>query len=134
MSKNVRDSYIQYRQDPDNDDNLLSHFCSKYGFDLSAVRKQLVDDKDIENDILVARREMYAKRMKKIDDALFKSAEQGDTRAADLLYRRFDGWNPKIVEETNNFYNFADIAKKVARKYGPTRSVTMVRKESDGEA
>jgi hypothetical protein len=72
--------------------------------------------------------------MQKIDDALFKSAESGDVRAADLLYRRFDGWNPKIVEETNNFYNFADIAKKVAKNTKPTRSVKITRDIPDGEA
>jgi len=49
--------------------------------------------------------------MAKIDHALFRAAEAGDTKAADLLYRRFDGWNPKIVEETNNYYNFADMVK-----------------------
>jgi hypothetical protein len=54
--------------------------------------------------------------MSKIDAALFRAAESGDTKAADLLYRRFDGWNPKIVEETNNYYNFTDMVKGMRKK------------------
>jgi len=116
----IRDRYIQYRTDPDNDIHSLSHFCTRYGFSLSDVKQTLHGDKQLENDILDARRNKYAKRMQKIDDALFKSAEDGDTKAADLLYRRFDGWNPKIVEQNNNFYNFTDIVKEL-RNNEPTK-------------
>jgi hypothetical protein len=65
--------------------------------------------------------------MQNIDEALFRSAEKGDTRAADLLYRRFDGWNPKIVQETNNFYSFADIIKAAAKSTKPKASQTITR-------
>jgi hypothetical protein len=54
--------------------------------------------------------------VKALDKALFKAAKCGDTKAADLLYRRFDGWNPKIVEETNNYYNFTDMVKGLRKK------------------
>lgn len=128
----LRETYVQYRTNPDNDVNSLSHFCTRHGYSLDEVNAALSDDKHLEKDILDARRDKYAKRMQKIDDALFKSAEHGDTRAADLLYRRFDNWNPKIVEETNNFYNFADIVKRVSEKRKPTRSVK--RELIDGEA
>ena len=116
MSKPIREAYIQYRTNPDTDKNSLSHFCTRYGFSLSEARSVLTGDKELENDVLLARRAKYATRMQKIDDALFESAEKGDTRAADLLYRRFDGWNPKMVEETNNFYSFTDIIKSAATK------------------
>jgi hypothetical protein len=72
--------------------------------------------------------------MAKIDDALFKAAERGDTKAADLLYRRFDGWNPKIVEENNNFYNFAELVKKIAKDTPPQKSSVIIRDlPDDGE-
>jgi hypothetical protein len=61
--------------------------------------------------------------MLKIDDAMFRAAKSGDTKAADLLYRRFDGWNPKIVEENNHFYNFTDLIKRAAKKTKPSGSV-----------
>lgn len=128
----IRDTYIQYRTNPDNDVNSLSHFCTRHGFVLEEVRTALTNDPLLEKDILDARRQKYAQRMQKIDDALFKSAERGDTRAADLLYRRFDGWNPKIVEETNNFYSFTDIIKRAAKGMSPKRSMKK-RTIPDGE-
>ena len=127
MGMTIRDSYIQYSTNPDNDVNSLSHFCTRYGFALDEVKEVLNGDRNLEQDVLDARRAKYADRMKKIDDALFKSAEEGDTKAADLLYRRFDGWNPKIIEETNNFYNFAEIAKRVAQEHEPSGTIRKTR-------
>lgn len=115
MSESIRDKYIQYRTDPDNDQKHDSFFCSSHGISLDELRELKLRDKKLARDILHARRDKYAKRMAKIDEALFRAAESGDTKAADLLYRRFDGWNPKIVEETNNYYNFADLVKGVQK-------------------
>jgi hypothetical protein len=125
MSMSIRDKYVQYRTDPDNDEKSLSHFVTKFGYSLDEAKDALKHDKSLEKDILDARRKKYAKRMQKIDDALFRSAETGDTRAADLLYRRFDGWDPKVVEQTNNFYNFTDIVREV---HDANKSVPMKRK------
>jgi hypothetical protein len=111
MSKSVRDKYIQYRTNPDNDEKSDAFFCTSHGVSLDELKEMFIDDTKLSRDILHARRDNYAKRMNKIDEALFKAAEMGDHKAADLLYRRFDGWNPKIVEETNNYYNFADMVK-----------------------
>ncbi len=133
MSTSIRDKYIQYRTDPNNDDKSMSHFCTLHGLTLVVVRDILEGDKNLEKDILEARRAKYASRMQKIDDALIEAAEGGDTKAADLVYRRFDGWNPKIVEETNNFYNFAEIAKRVAKQTQPTRTVIKRELPDDGE-
>ncbi len=129
----VRERYIQYRTHPDNDKHSLSHFCTRFGFSLSDVRAVLFGDKHLEKDILESRRNKYAARMQKIDDALFDSAEKGDTRAADLLYRRFDGWDPKLISETNNFYNFSDIIKSAAKKLEPVRTI-IKRSIPDGAA
>ena len=116
MSDSVRDKYIQYKIDPDNDGKSDSFFCTVHGISLDELRAMKEQDKLLSRDILHARREKYSKRMTKIDEALFKAAEGGDTKAAELLYRRFDGWNPKIVnEETNNYYNFADMVKGIRR-------------------
>jgi hypothetical protein len=99
----IRDNYVLYRTNPDNDEHSLSHFATSFGYTIEEVKNVLRGDKTIEKEILDARRTKYARRMQKIDDALFRSA--------DLLYRRFDGWDPKVVEQTNNFYNFTDIVK-----------------------
>lgn len=116
VSKSVRDMYVQYRTNPDNEDKNDSHFCTLHGVSPDELREIKKSDSSLHKDILSARRNHYAQKMTKIDEALFKAAEGGDTKAADLLYRRFDGWNPKIVEETNNYYNFADMVKGIHKK------------------
>ena len=116
MGNLVRDNYIQYRSNPDNDDKSDAYFCTSHQISLDELQELIKQDKKLQVDILKARRSTYAKRMKKIDAALFRAAEAGDCKAADLLYRRFDGWNPKIVEETNNYYNFTDMVKGLRAK------------------
>lgn len=115
MGNSVRDTYIQYRTNPDNDEKSDAYFCTSHGISLDELQELIRNDRKLQIDILKSRRATYAKRMTKIDAALFKAAEGGDTKAADLLYRRFDGWNPKIVEETNNYYNFADMVKGIRK-------------------
>jgi hypothetical protein len=115
MGSSVRDKYIQYRTNPDNDDKSDAYFCTSNSISLDEINELRAQDKKLFQDILKARRETYARKMAKIDAALFQAAECGDTKAADLLYRRFDGWNPKIIEETNNYYNFADMVKGIQK-------------------
>ena len=111
MSDTVRDKYIQYRTNPDNDEKSDAYFCTSNCISLDEIQELKSQDKKLFADILKSRRNTYAKRMSKIDHALFRAAEAGDTKAADLVYRRFDGWNPKIIVETNNDYNFSDMVK-----------------------
>ena len=78
MSKSIRDKYIQYRTNPDNDDKSDSHFCTSHEISLDELREMQKTDNRLSRDILQARRETYSQRMSKIDNALFRSAEQGD--------------------------------------------------------
>ena len=118
--KNIMDSYVLFRSNPDNDDKADSLFCTHFTISLETLKKLKKQFKKWAKRSLDARREMYAGQMIAVDEALFTAAKRGDTKAADLLYRRFDSWNPKIVEQTNNFYNFTDIVKE-ARKNEPTK-------------
>lgn len=115
VSMTVRDKYILFRTNPDNDERSDSFFCTQNDVSLDEVNAMKSSDQRLYEDILKGRRAQYAKRMSKIDAALFRAAEGGDTKAADLLYRRFDGWNPKIVEENNHYYNFSDMVKGVKK-------------------
>ena len=52
--------------------------------------------------------------MLEVDDAMFAKAASGSVSAAELLYKRWDGWNPKSVEiNDNRTYTFLDIVKKM---------------------
>ena len=107
------DKYIAFKANPGNDRKDDSFFCSESGVSLLELKREKKAHKDWGKSALNLRREFYAEKMVEIDQALFIAAKNGDTKAADLLYRRFDGWNPKIVEQNNNFYNFADLVKGI---------------------
>jgi hypothetical protein len=113
MERSLIETYILYRSNPDNDDKADSLFISSFGFSLKDLRKAKRQNKDWASKVLDARRKLYAEHILGVDKALFQAAKAGDTKAADLLYRRFDNWNPRIVEQTNNYYNFADIVKEL---------------------
>jgi len=113
MERSLIDTYILYKTNPDNDGKNDSFFVSSFGFSLPELRKAKRQHKDWAQKVLDARRARYAEQIGDVDKALFQAAKCGDTKAADLLYRRFDGWNPRIVEQNNNFYNFSDIVKEL---------------------
>lgn len=119
VERSLIDTYILYRANPDNDDKADTFFASTFGFSVKDVRKAKREDKGWAKKALELRRERYAENIMSVDKAMFQAAKAGDTKAADLLYRRFDGWNPRVVEQTNNYYNFADIVKEIK---GPKRA------------
>ena len=56
--------------------------------------------------IKAERRKLYAHQILKIDSAMLRAAEKGDTAAAKIMYERFDGWVPttaiKNIEEKSD--------------------------------
>ena len=116
MDRTLIETYVLYRINPENDEKNDSFFASSFGFSLKELRKEKRLNKGWGKEVLTKRRERYAEHIVGIDKALFKAAKCGDTKAADLLYRRFDSWNPKIVEQTNNFYSFSELVKRIHTK------------------
>lgn len=104
-------AYIIYKSDPENDSKKDTHFCQEQGIPYPEFLKIKNKNPKWARDALDLRRESYSGKMTDIDAALFTAAIGGDTKAAELIYRRFDGWNPKIIEQTNNYYNFAELVK-----------------------
>jgi len=128
----IIDLYIAFKANPGNDKKDDAFFCSDTGVSLSELRREKKHHRNWAKSALNLRREHYAEKMVEIDKALFIAAKNGDTKAADLLYRRFDGWNPKVVEQTNNFYNFADLVKGIkdaGTQQG--RRTTVIRKSEE---
>lgn len=110
----VLKTYIYFKANPENDSKKDTLFCQEHSIvykDLQGIKKA---NPDWRKNALDLRRETYAEKMTDVDEALFAAAIGGDTKAADLLYRRFDGWDPKVAAVTNNYYNFADLVKDAA--------------------
>jgi len=113
MERSIIETYILYKTNPDNDSKNDSFFASTFGFSLKDLRVAKRQRPQWSKDVLAARRTRYAEDIGDIDKAILQAAKCGDTKAADLFYRRFDGWNPRVVEQTNNYYNFAEIVKGI---------------------
>ena len=107
--------YVEWRSNPDNDNKQDSSFASSQSISAETLTSFLSETKiNWREEILTTRRNTYKEHMTKIDDALFKKAKEGDVRAAELLYKRFDGWSPKLVEiNDNRRYTFLDIMKQI---------------------
>ena len=51
--------------------------------------------------VLDHRRKQYAEQLAAVDTALLEKAKAGYTKAAALLYARFENWTPRTVEAEN---------------------------------
>jgi len=90
------------------------YFCSQYGVPLDILRAYKAEHPSWAKLALEGRRTKYSERTAKIDQALYNKALDGDTKAAELWYKRFDGWSEKAAEtiiKNTTIVNFADIAR-----------------------
>ena len=127
------DDYIEFKANPDNDKKDDSLFCSTKSISLDTLQNTKREHPKWAKAALERRRSHYAERMVEIDRALFLAAKSGDTKAADLLYRRFDNWNPKIVEQTNNIYTTFTELVRAANSNGsnPKGNPRIIRKSEE---
>lgn len=63
------------------------------------------------------RRKKYSDRIAAVDLAMFKKARAGDTKAAELCYKRFDQWvdttKQIIADESKSDDELIDMAKEI---------------------
>jgi hypothetical protein len=97
--RELYDRYVAFRGDPSNDETTDGQFVAQIGLSPAAV-DVLRASSETADRVLIERRKRMAKHLQEVDDGLLKKAKAGDTRAASLVYARFEGWTPK-VEETN---------------------------------
>lgn len=118
MTKNdfLVEQYITWKINPENDKSKDSKFSSSNSLSLASFRKILTETKiDYHSRIVDERRAKYKPQMLEIDKAMFKKALEGDVKAATLLYQKYDGWNPKLIEiNDNRKYTFIDIMKRLS--------------------
>ena len=88
-----------------------AYFCTENGYSLDALREEKTKNKEWAKTILSKRREGYADQMRTIDEALIQAASRGDVKAAELLYRRFDGWCPTDKTTGSVVTDFAALLK-----------------------
>ena len=95
----TREDYLQILLEPQHFDLDKKAIAKLLGCTVPTLYKW---DKKIDLDwIKDERRRKYAWKISLVDLAMFKKAVKGDTRAAELVYKRFDGWidATKVIDE-----------------------------------
>lgn len=94
-----KELYVTFRADPVNDEITDGQWCAQRGWAIQDLAKWKKLNPDVAQQILDRRRTRYAEHMSAVDKALFEKAKSGDTKAAALLYARFENWTPKAADE-----------------------------------
>mgnify|MGYP001769360452 CR=1 FL=1 len=106
--------YVTFRSNPDNDELTDGMWCGQQGQPPTLVKELRMAYPKLDFEILEARRSEYAKLLAKVDKALFDKAIEGDAKAADTIYRRFENWSPKNAETPGKagIKTFADLIQE----------------------
>lgn len=95
----LKDLYVTFRGNPENDEVTDGMWCGQQRQQPTLIAQMRSAFTNIDVDILTLRRSKYAQQLSQVDQALFDKAIAGDAKAADLVYRRFEGWSPKQADD-----------------------------------
>ena len=107
-------AYVKFRSDPDNDEVTDGMWCGQQGITVQVLAQIRREVPTLDFEILTARRAAYARLLAQVDKGVFEKAIKGDSKMADLAYRRFEGWSPKQSEagEKSTAKTFADLIQE----------------------
>jgi hypothetical protein len=97
MTNEQLEEYVRFRSDPRNDELTDGMWAARNGVQLLLEGDRLYA-KEVQERVLDGRRKRYAKELAEVDAAIIKKAKTGDSKAAALLYARFEGWTPRTAE------------------------------------
>lgn len=95
-----RDVLLQHLSDVENEfPRFREHYGPLIGVAPVTLRKYFTsaDFVSLESEALENRRSSIARLSARVDLALLKAAESGDTAAMSLFYKRLEGWNEKTA-------------------------------------
>ena len=97
MTRQQLDEYIAFRSDIRNVATTDGMWASQQNIPLPEL-KQFLSLQSVQDAILKLQRSRYSSYLADVDRALFAKAMSGDTKAAALLYAKFEGWTPRVAE------------------------------------
>lgn len=102
MNKSTAEALMQrykgYRTNVSYDDYTDSQLAAQLSVTVEQLKEARRMCPEVMRQVLEERRGQYVDELLEIDKALFARAKDGDTKAADLIYRRFENWTPKQAE------------------------------------
>lgn len=94
----LKSAYVAFRARLENADVTDGMWCASRGVPVDTVRRLEQEHPTLRQEVLVAQRGLYASEFAEVDRALLAKAKAGDTRAAELLYARFENWTSRAAE------------------------------------
>jgi hypothetical protein len=99
LPNTVWGQYLAFRKNPANDDTTDGMWCGQKNIPIDYLNDTKIHYPKWAQELLDYRRSRMAEEMLEVDKGLLAKAKTGNTQAAELLYRRFESWTPKIAEE-----------------------------------
>lgn len=93
------ESYLAFRRNPANDETTDGMWCGQNRLQIEWLNATKNHYPKWAQELLDYRRSKMAEEILEVDKGLIAKAKGGDSRAIELLYRRFENWSPKIAEE-----------------------------------
>lgn len=111
---------LEYLANPENEIVNRSELCQKVlGVSSSAIYKLFTSDElsAIEDEALRKRRARFSLKLAQVDKALFEKAiDDKDVKAIELVYKKFENWNPNHKIEVSTSDNMTNALAEIAKR------------------
>lgn len=111
---------LEYLANPENPLMTRSNLAKEVlRMSTSALYKFFSTDEmtEIENDALNKRRARYSIKISQVDKALFEKAiDDKDVKAIELVYKKFENWNPNHKIEVSTSDNMTNALAELAKR------------------
>lgn len=111
---------LEYLANPENPLMTRSNLAKEVlGMSTAALYKFFTTDEmtAIENEALNKRRARYSIKISQVDKALFEKAiDEKDVKAIELVYKKFENWNPNQKIEISTNESMSDTLAELARR------------------
>ena len=111
---------LEYLANPENEIMNRSTLAEKVlGISASVMYRTFNADElsDIEAEALRRRRSRFSLKISQVDNALFsKAIDDKDVKAIELVYKKFENWNPNQKIEISTNESMSDTLAELARR------------------
>lgn len=110
---------LEYLANPENEIMNRSSLADKVlGITPSVMYRTFNADElsEIEYEALRRRRSRYSLKISQVDNALFAKAIEGEVKAIELVYKKFENWNPNQKIEISTSDNITNALSELSKR------------------
>ena len=113
-----RINILEYLANPENTVCSRTKLAEVLGITTTSLYQFFKTDElsAVELEALNMRRGRYALKLAQVDDALIKRAIEGEVKAIELVYKKFENWNPNHKIEVSTSDNMTNALAELAKR------------------